>query len=150
MTRAGWIATGSVALVLLGCSSAPDAPGVTKTAVPKPVRTVAPQGQPDYVPVPANFPLKVIVLSQECFDTAGCNVTFRVDPSYTGAPLSSDRTFQIIYTVSGSTDGAMTGNFTATGAGGDKVTLGGLTESLATVPHAKSVLTATARQVIAD
>jgi len=146
--RAGWIATGSVALVLMACSSAPDAPGVTKTADPTPVRTVAPQGQPDYVPVPGDFPLTVVVTSTECFDTAGCNVTYELDVKYSGLPLATASTYKVIYTVAGATGGAITGNFTATGAGGDKVSIGNRGEYLTTTRNSGVKLTATARQVI--
>jgi hypothetical protein len=50
-----------------------------------------------YKPVPTDFNNNVITLAQDCFGSAGCNVSYRVEVSYVGAqPPDPSKTFKMI------------------------------------------------------
>jgi hypothetical protein len=55
----------------------------------------------------------VKVRSKECFGSAGCNLTYRIDPSYSGAPL--DGAWSVTYEVKGGEDGPQINTFTLDG-----------------------------------
>jgi hypothetical protein len=58
-----------------------------------------------YTPTPADFALNIITLSQDCFGSAGCNITFRIEVSYVGAQQpDDDKTYQVVYEVRGGED----------------------------------------------
>lgn len=60
-----------------------------------------------YTPKPEDFIMEVIILDKQCFGSAGCNLTFRVNiKEYKGLPVSSK--FTILYSISGSEDGEYT------------------------------------------
>ena len=59
--------------------------------------------------------LKVKVTEKQCFGSAGCNITYRIEPSYGGLPLSESDEWLITYTVSGGTDGPQINSFTLRG-----------------------------------
>src|SRR5437879_3831841 len=72
--------------------------GGSSTAVAQPAGApqVAPADSADsgsppddtgYTPTPDDFTIGIKVLSKQCFGSAGCNIEFRIDPSYTGATL---------------------------------------------------------------
>lgn len=62
---------------------------------------------------PADFEIGITVLSEECFGSVGCNVSFRIQPRYLGTtPLAEDgRMVTVVYRVLGG-DGERTGRFT--------------------------------------
>jgi hypothetical protein len=66
-------------------------------------------------PDPADFRIEVIVLEKECFGSAGCNVTFRIDPKYTGTRDVED--VEVTYEVLGGEDGPKINTFTIDSAG---------------------------------
>ncbi len=70
---------------------------------------------PAYTPGPSDFKLDVVTLSKQCFGSAGCNVTYRIQVTYTG-PETPDptRTFDVIYNVTGA-ESTITNHFTVTG-----------------------------------
>lgn len=72
---------------------------------------------PDYAtPAADDFSLRVKTLSKECFDTAGCNITFRIDPTYIGVTSPDpDATYEVTYKVTGAQD-PMINTFTMTGS----------------------------------
>jgi hypothetical protein len=70
----------------------------------------------EYTPKAGDFKLKVKVLDKQCFGSAGCNVTYRVVPVYTGDSFSSDREAEVTYEVHGLEDTA-TSTFTMDGTG---------------------------------
>jgi len=73
-------------------------------------------GNAPYVPAPGDFALATTVLEEQCFGSAGCNVTFRVTVEYLAAELpDASRTFTAIYTVTGG-DEPLTNRFTITGS----------------------------------
>lgn len=53
-------------------------------------------------PEPSEFVLAVDVLEKQCFGSAGCNVTFRIDVSYNGTKELAD--LEITYEVVGGED----------------------------------------------
>jgi hypothetical protein len=55
------------------------------------------------------------VTDKQCFGSAGCNVTIKVDMAYGGADLSADDTWEVTYEVKGGEDGPIIGTFEITG-----------------------------------
>jgi hypothetical protein len=55
--------------------------------------------------------IDVKVLRKACFGSYGCNVTYEIDPTYTGATPLTGRTFTVIYEVTGSECGPLISNF---------------------------------------
>ncbi|MEV4198496.1 hypothetical protein [Micromonospora globbae] len=127
----GWI-VGAAALVLLLCfggcgallaatddgekarpgsaalSASPTASATTAaptTAAPAPT-TTPPAPLPVYTtPTKNDFKLKVKVLRKQCFGSAGCNVTYRIDVTYTGdGDLDPSKTYEVTYQVKGAED----------------------------------------------
>jgi len=47
----------------------------------------------------------VKIREKECFGSAGCNVTYQIDPDYVGVEDIGDGTWDITYRVSGPEDG---------------------------------------------
>ena len=66
-------------------------------------------------PSAGDFAISIKVLSKHCFGSAGCNITYRIDPSYSGPPLDSSETYTITYEVTGVEDGPQINSFTLTG-----------------------------------
>ncbi|WNM74159.1 hypothetical protein SEA_NERGAL_68 [Mycobacterium Phage Nergal] len=59
---------------------------------------------------PADFRVGVVVTEQSCFGTAGCNVTYTIDPQYVGTAPLPDKT-TVVFSVSGG-EQPQVGNFT--------------------------------------
>ena len=66
---------------------------------------------PAPLPSPSDFTIDVKVLRKACFGSYGCNVTYEIDPTYTGATPLTGRTFTVIYEVTGSEYGPLINNF---------------------------------------
>ncbi|MFI7519886.1 hypothetical protein [Micromonospora globbae] len=129
--RAGWIVGGALLVLLLsfgGCgallattddgdkaqpgsvarSAAPTASATTTaptTAAAAPT-TTPPAPLPVYAtPTKNDFKLKVKILRKQCFGSAGCNVTYRIDVTYTGdGDLDPSKTYEVTYQVKGAED----------------------------------------------
>ncbi|MEU8298950.1 hypothetical protein AB0C04_16900 [Micromonospora sp. NPDC048909] len=127
----GWIVGGAVLVLLLcfgGCgvllattgdgdtaepgkaaaSTAPTASATTSTpttAAAAPA-TTPPAPLPLYdTPAKSDFTLKVKTLRKQCFGSAGCNVTYRIDVTYTGdGDLDPSTTYEVTYQVKGAED----------------------------------------------
>lgn len=94
-----------VVAFLAGC-------GTTTTVMQQPTPPAA--GAPEEVvdtpepaavtPKPEDFQLRVKTLRQQCFGSAGCNVTFTIRVSYSGATLPDDKEHQVTYKVIGGTE----------------------------------------------
>lgn len=56
------------------------------------------------------------VVEKQCFGSAGCNVTVRIEMTYDGPDLSSDGTFEVTYDLTGDEDGSIIGTFEVTGS----------------------------------
>ena len=65
-----------------------------------------------YVPTPADFRIEVVETERSCFGSAGCNVRFRINPTYIGAtPPDVLKSFTVVYEIRGADD-PQTGSFT--------------------------------------
>lgn len=69
------------------------------------------------LPEPSDFTIAVKVMAKQCFGSAGCIVTYRIVPTYTGASSISGSPLTVVYEVSGGKDGPQINNFTTDGAG---------------------------------
>ncbi|WP_156056028.1 hypothetical protein [Streptosporangium roseum] len=71
---------------------------------------------PEVTPTPGagDFDLRVKTLKQECFGSAGCNVTFTIRVAYTGSPLPADVDYHVTYKVTGGEE-PFINTFTLTG-----------------------------------
>ncbi|MGH3516452.1 MAG: hypothetical protein ACRDQ7_03365 [Haloechinothrix sp.] len=124
-TRWPWM-LGIVAAMLLGVgvgaisvgADKPTSPGtVPTTEGDEPVADI-PEPEPDPVtlPEPEDFEVGIKVLEKQCFGSAGCHITFRIEPSYLGInPIPDDQTISVIYEVKGGSDGPQINTFTITG-----------------------------------
>lgn len=81
-----------------------EAPAAEDTTPPDP-----PAAQP---PTKANFKLTVKTLKKQCFGSAGCNVTYRIIPTYNGPGLDASEKTEVVYEVRGGEDGAVVNSFT--------------------------------------
>lgn len=88
-------------------SALSDAPAIAPAPpAPEPVA---------YVPKPSDFSLAVKILEKDCFGSAGCLITYRIDVSYGGPALDPATEYEVIYEVSGDEDGPITNTFTVQG-----------------------------------
>ncbi|MFF0657795.1 hypothetical protein [Micromonospora tulbaghiae] len=83
--------------------------GPTSAAPTTSVPTTAPASTapalPLYdTPAKSDFTLKVKILRKQCFGSAGCNVTYRIDVTYTGSGLDPSKTYEVTYQVKGAED----------------------------------------------
>ncbi|MFJ2085614.1 hypothetical protein ACIOBK_24030 [Micromonospora chokoriensis] len=125
-----WIIAGAAVLVLLLCfggcgvllattngaespdqGKAPSAtasqsrPGPTSAAAPTTVpATTAPPAPVYDTPTKGDFKLQVKTLRKQCFGSAGCNITYRIDVTYTGGGLDPSSTYEVTYEVKGAED----------------------------------------------
>jgi hypothetical protein len=65
-------------------------------------------------PEPRDFKLTVKTLSKQCFGSAGCNLTYRIDAGWDGS-YDPAKTYEAVYEVQGDESGPQTNNFTITG-----------------------------------
>ncbi len=106
----------SIATLLSGCAMPGAANRPLKSALEDgsvaPVSV--PAAAPAYTPTPSDFRLEVIELEKKCFGSAGCHVTYLVDPAYGGPALDSSQSYTVIYQLVGG-DATETGSFTVQG-----------------------------------
>jgi hypothetical protein len=92
---------GTVA-VLLGTgnlgSEPDDASNTTATEEPEVVETVPVEYGPD------DFEVDLSVKEKQCYGSAGCNLTLRVNPEFVGSE-SSDETWEVTFKVTGDESG---------------------------------------------
>lgn len=97
---------------------------------------------PDPTPTPAavvtpgigDFELTPKITDKECFGSAGCNVSFRIDLVYSGQTLDDDTTWLVTYEVTGIEDGPMIGSLELTGS-----TFSAQTETVSTTSQKSKV-----------
>lgn len=120
-----WIAGGAALVVALCCgglgiaalgdgetgpasSAAPSrstAAPTTAAATTAAPATTAPALPVYDTPTKDDFKLKVKVLRKRCFGSAGCNITYRIDVTYTGlGDLDPSKTYEVTYQVKGAED----------------------------------------------
>lgn len=112
-TRAAWTALAGVVVgfVLLACGGAPSGPSHA-VGTPGPdasttssVEPAEPATASYAAPTIKDFALKVKTLKKECFGSAGCNVTFRVElTKVSGGDLDPDKTYELTYDIRGGED----------------------------------------------
>lgn len=66
-------------------------------------------------PKAADIKLTAKITDKQCFGSAGCLITFKVNMAYSGPDLSTDDTWEVTYEVTGIKDGPMIGSFDITG-----------------------------------
>lgn len=66
-------------------------------------------------PTATDVKLTPKITSKECFGSAGCLVTLKVNAQYNGPVLSPDDTWLVTYEVNGVEDGPLIGSFEMTG-----------------------------------
>ena len=135
-----------LALPFAGCGMPVTTKNATSTAplaTPAAVSTVtvAPE---EYTPVPADFKVGISILRKQCFGSAGCNVTYRIAPEYSGPSLTDAQFFTVTYIVQGGEDlilgsFAMHGNMASVHP-----------EDFTSVPRSASKLTVTVTEVLKD
>jgi hypothetical protein len=74
-----------------------------------------PAPSPSPLPAAFDFIIDVKVLTTACFGSAGCNITYQIDPAYIGTSPLAEQTFTVIDEVSGGEDGPQINNFTVNG-----------------------------------
>jgi hypothetical protein len=101
----------------LATASTPSIVPPSPSPSPSPVVETPPLGvEPSpFVPDPSDFDLTIKTLSKQCFGTAGCNITYRIQVGYSGLPLDSFSTYEVTYQVSGDESGAIINTLTVTG-----------------------------------
>jgi hypothetical protein len=104
----------AIALALGGCYLPPDGgkpiPNGTSTSSYYGGNTYSPTTTTEAaLPQPSDFTLNVIELSRDCFGSAGCNITYRINPVHTGSGSLDGQSFTLIYQVEGG-DNPKTGN----------------------------------------
>jgi hypothetical protein len=69
----------------------------------------------DNTPAASDLKLTLKTTDKQCFGSAGCNLTVKVNLGYDGPTLSDDDTWQVTYEINGVTDGPLIGSFEMTG-----------------------------------
>jgi hypothetical protein len=61
---------------------------------------------------PSDFTIKLRIKSKECFGSAGCDLTYQINPQYNGVEDISSGTWEVTYEVRGGQDGPQVNTFT--------------------------------------
>ncbi|MFC0865673.1 hypothetical protein ACFHYQ_25585 [Sphaerimonospora cavernae] len=89
--------------------NAPDAIAVDQSASAEP----EPEPEPaEMTPKPRDIKIDIKILKKKCFGSAGCNITYRISPTYIGPGYSEDIEWQVVYEVRGGEDGPQINSFT--------------------------------------
>jgi hypothetical protein len=76
-----------------------------------PTEAATPDAPAAYTPTKDDFVVGVKVKKKECFGSAGCLITFRIDPTYIGDDLADGSSVEVTYKVKGA-EGGYTNTFT--------------------------------------
>ncbi|MGH3985715.1 MAG: hypothetical protein ACRDTZ_00150 [Pseudonocardiaceae bacterium] len=85
--------------------------------------TGAAQPASDYTPTPqtppalSDFTIGIKVIEKQCFGSAGCHITYRIEPVYLGDPTRLTGQYTVVYEVTGSEYGPQVNNFTVDSVG---------------------------------
>ncbi|MFG1867001.1 hypothetical protein [Micromonospora arborensis] len=85
-------------------TSGPSASTPTSAAPPAAAATTAPAAPAYDTPTKGDFKLAVKTLRKQCFGSAGCNITYRIDVTYTGDGLDPSDSYEVTYEVRGAED----------------------------------------------
>jgi hypothetical protein len=149
MNRAEKIAAGVLIGMVLACGSVPKVGDHSLSSTPPSAgnnyepTSAAPQ-PPAYTPRVSDFSIEVIETKKDCFGEAGCNITYEINPSYTGQPLDPSITYKVIFTLSGG-DSPETGSFDVQGKKYNKPS-----EEMISTPSSSSELTARVTRVVQE
>ncbi len=97
-----------------------DLPGIgsqQSELLPPPTASSTYSRIPAPLPSPSDFTIGVKVLEKKCIGSAGCNVSYRIEPQYTGLRSLDGNTFIVIYEVTGGEDGPQINNFEVRSSG---------------------------------
>lgn len=94
------VIAGTALAALAGCSAAPTRPAASPDPTPTADQTVT------YTPKVDDWTISVKTLKKECFGSAGCNVTYRINPAYIGPATARPDTgvIEVTYQVTGGED----------------------------------------------
>ncbi|MFI7676751.1 hypothetical protein [Actinophytocola sp. NPDC049390] len=105
------VAAAAVIVVLVGGADKPAATGDSPEAfaatrdTETTTTTTTTYTRTPYVPKPEDFELEVQVLEQQCYGSAGCNVTFRISVAYNGDTIyDGDGPYTVVYSLTGTDD----------------------------------------------
>jgi hypothetical protein len=140
----GAVAAGSSKKPAAAATPQGSTPGITDTtsdtastdtsvAVPAPI----------YSPKPSQFALRVKTLSKQCFGSAGCIVTYRIVPTYSGPDLDPNSTYEVTYKVVGDESGPQINTFTISEGTKSEVDA----EEMASTSSSRTVVKATPTEV---
>jgi hypothetical protein len=143
------VIAGALIIGLSGCtplgSGTLHSPSSTVTGAVAPTTEEA----PDIYPTPMDFKIDVIVTKENCFGTAGCNITYEIDPNYVGTrPIKTmtKKRYRVLYEINGG-DSPQSNSFVVTNGTsvhGDK------SGTISTSGEEAPTLTATATRVIPE
>lgn len=89
--------------------SASPEPEITATESADGVQETTPPPPVEYAPKPADFTLGVKVLDKQCFGSAGCNISYRINFTRIAPTVPRDGTFEVTYSVRGGDAGEVVG-----------------------------------------
>lgn len=116
---AAFVAGGAIAMGIMGGSGDEE-----DTAAPAPQRLfddtaspVEPAGEETPPPLPAadDFTIDLKILSKQCFGSAGCSVTYAINPVYVGVESLDGVSATVTYQVLGGDSGPQINSFTVDG-----------------------------------
>lgn len=121
-------------------SASSQAPTTTEDGPTEEPTTEAPAR---YKPHRADWKIAIKIKKKQCFGSAGCNVTFRINPNYVGdQQLPDSGTIEVTYVVKGDESGPITNSFTVEDG---SASYDG--EEFASTPRAATKLTAKVTEV---
>jgi hypothetical protein len=104
-----------IVIAVIAASGDKQATGTQATITSQPAAEPAATEPPANAPTPKDFTLTVKILSKQCFGSAGCNITFRVELSSNGVSPDPDKTYEVTYEVRGVEDGPQINTLTIEG-----------------------------------
>lgn len=129
----------SLSVIGCGCSIKSKEIPTNKNVTP------SPQGLSRYIPQPKDFTITIGQTAKKCFKTAGCNISFKINPKYNGPLPDPTKTFTVSYKVSGGDAGEYLNSFTLMGTNPQFVG-----EEFVSVKNDKVVPQVTVTQVAVD
>ncbi|MEU8242250.1 hypothetical protein AB0C07_28700 [Actinoplanes missouriensis] len=81
----------------------------------EPAETAEPTAEPGPTLSVSDLKLTPKVVKKQCFGSAGCNVSVKVEVGYDGPALSPDDTWEVTYEVTGDESGPIIGTFELAG-----------------------------------
>jgi hypothetical protein len=109
------LVVGALAVASAACGTSKPInaePGGSVTSYVPPTTLLPPTTEGTYTPTPADFQIEIIETGRSCFGSAGCNIKFKINPTYVGTQTPNPKkTYQVIYDVTGG-ENTKSDNFT--------------------------------------